>query len=209
MRLTIFGASGRTGLPLVEQALAAGHEVTAFVRNPARLPIKHERLRVAQGDGADAAAVERAVQGADAVISALGPVKDAPSGVQTAATRHIVAAMRKHGVRRLVSLTGAGVATAEDRPKLVNRLIRLALVTLAGDVLRDGEGHAQVIQSSDLDWVIVRGPVLTDGPHTGSYRVGWVGVNTGSRISRRDLAQFMLTQVTDNTYLRKMPMVSN
>lgn len=208
MNLTIFGASGKTGKQLVTQALDAGHTVTAFVRNPARLGIQHERLRVVQGDGADEVAVARAVEGADAVISALGPVKDAPDGIQTAATKAIVAAMEQHGVRRLVSLTGAGVAAAEDRPKLINHLIKFALKTLAGSVLRDGEGHAEVIKGSALDWVIVRGPVLADGPHTGKYRVGWVGINTGSRITRADLADFMLTQVSDNTYLRKLPMVS-
>lgn len=209
MKLTIFGASGKTGIPLTEQALAAGHEVTAFVRDPNKLPIRHERLTVIQGDAADAAAVERAVAGADAVISALGPTPTAPKGIHTTATRNIVAAMKKQGVRRLVSLTGAGVAAPEDQPKLVNHIIKLALKTLAGDVLRDGEGHAKVIQSSDLDWVIVRGPVLQDGPHTGNIKVGWVGVNTGTKINRPDLAEFMLKQATDNSYLRKLPMVSN
>lgn len=75
--------------------------------------------------------------------------------------------------------------------------------------MKDAEQHAEVIKQSDLDWVIVRGPMLTDGPHTGKYRVGWVGVNTGSRISRADLADFMLKQVADETYLSKLPMVSN
>lgn len=209
MKLTIFGASGKTGIPLVQQALAAGHDVTAFVRNPGKLPVQHDHLTVVQGDAADAAAVERAIVGADAVISALGPTPDSPKGIQTTATQNIVAAMKKHGVRRLVSLTGAGVDAPQDKPKPINHIIKFALKTLAGDALRDGEGHARVIQSADLDWVIVRGPRLQDGPHTGKYRVGWVGVDTGTIINRADLAEFMLTQVSDNAYVRKMPMVSN
>ena len=87
--------------------------------------------------------------------------------------------------------------------------IKLALKTLAGDVLRDGQGHALIIQSSDLDWVIVRGPRLQDGPRTGNIKVGWVGVGTGTTINRPDLAEFMLKQATSDTYLRKMPAVSN
>ncbi|MBC8164001.1 MAG: NAD(P)H-binding protein [Roseiflexaceae bacterium] len=209
MKLTIFGASGKTGIPLTEQALAAGHQVTAFVRDPNKLPMTHERLTVVQGDAADASAVARAVAGADAVISALGPTPTAAKGIHTIATRNIVAAMKQHGVRRLVSLTGAGVAAPEDQPKLINHIIKLALKTMAGDVLKDGEGHAEVIQSSDLDWIIVRGPRLQDGPHTGNIKVGWVGVGTGTIINRPDLADFMLKQATSDTYLRKLPMVSN
>jgi len=209
MKLTIFGATGRTGIPLVQQALAAGHTVTAFVRTPEKLPITHDQLTVVQGDATVPAAVERAVAGADAVLSALGQTKGAPKDMQTVATRNIVAAMQQHGVRRLVSLTGAGVDAPQDQPKLINHLIKFALKTLSGDVLRDAENHAEVIRNSDLDWVIVRGPMLTEGPYTGQYRVGWVGVNTSARIARADVADFMLKQVTDDTYLRQAPMISD
>ena len=209
MNLAIFGASGRTGRPLVEQALAAGHTVQALVRDPAKLPISNERLTVIQGDALDPQAVERTVDGADTVLSALGQTKGSPKNTQTVATQNILAAMKQHGLRRLVSLTGAGVQAPQDKPKLIDRFIKLALQTLAVDVLRDAEGHAELIRSSDLEWVIVRGPMLNDGPHTGKYRVGWVGVNTSPRIARADLADFMLKQTTDRTYLRQAPMVSD
>lgn len=209
MKITIFGASGKTGIPLTEQALAAGHTVTAFVRDPNKLPIQHANLTVVKGDAADAAAVVRAVEGADVVMSALGPTPTAPKGIHTLATRNIIVAMKQYGVRRLISLTGAGVAAPEDQPKLINHIIKFALKTLAGDVLKDGEGHARVIQSSDLDWVIVRGPRLQDGPHTGKIKVGWVGVGTGTTLNRPDLADFMLQQISSDAYLRKMPAISN
>jgi len=209
MQITIFGASGRTGRHLVEQALAQGHTVVALVRNPSKLTLSHENLRVIKGDATDPDAVERAIAGSDTVISALGHVKGSPTDVQTTATRHIIAAMERQGVRRLVSLTGAGVAAPQDRPKLINRIIKFALVTLSGDVLRDAEAHAEVIRRSNLDWVIVRGPMLTDAPRTGSYRVGWVGVGTSPRITRADLADFMLTQASDTRFIRQLPMVSN
>lgn len=209
MKLTIFGASGRTGRPLVEQALAAGHTVTALVRDPSRLPIKGAGLSVVKGDVLRAEDVERAVAGADVVLSALGQVRGSPKDLLTAATRNIVAAMQKHGVRRLISLTGAGVPAPQDEPKLINHLIKFALVTLSGDVLRDAEAHAEIIRRSDLEWVIVRGPMLTEGERTGQYRVGWVGVNTGPRIPRGDVADFMLKQVDSPAYLRQAPMVSS
>lgn len=209
MKLTIFGASGRTGRCLVEQALAAGHDVTTFVRDPAKLPLRHERLTTVQGDAMSAAAVERAVTGADVVLSALGHTQSTPPDMQTVATRHIIAAMKQHGVRRLISMTGAGVAAPQDRPRLINHLIAFALKTFSGTVLKDAEGHAEVIRNSALEWIIVRGPILTDGPYTGTYRVGWVGINTGARISRADIADFMLKQLNDNTYMRQAPMVSD
>ena len=209
MELAIFGASGRTGRPLVQQALDAGHDVIALVRTPATFPLKHERLTVVQGDAMNAADVDEVVQGADAVLSTLGQTKNSPKDLQTVATKNIVAAMQKYGITRLVSLTGAGVDAPEDQPKLINHVIKFALKSLSGAVLADAEQHAKVLQNSTLDWVIVRGPMLTEGPHTGKYRVGWVGVNTGTRISRADVADFMLKQVTDNTYLHKAPMISD
>ena len=116
--------------------------------------------------------------------------------------------MEKYGIKRLVSLTGAGVDDSRDRPKLANHLIKTALKLMSGHVLKDAENHVDVIRKSNLDWVIVRGPMLKDGPYTGNYRIGWVGVNTSSRISRADLADFLLKQATDTTYLGQAPLVS-
>ncbi len=209
MKLAVFGATGKTGIPLVKQALEAGHEVKAFVRSPEKMPIKHERLELVQGDATDPKAVERAVEGTDAVLSALGHAKGSPDDVQTVATRNIVAAMKRHKVERIVSLTGAGVSDPQDRPKLTDRAIKFLLSTLQRSVLTDAENHADVLRRSGLDWVIVRGPMLTEGPHTGRYKVGYVGKNSGMRASRADVADFMLKQLTDDRYLHQAPMVSS
>lgn len=209
MKLAIFGATGRTGKPLLNQALKAGHEVVALVRTPSKLTIQNPKLTVLEGDAMNPAEVDNVVQGSDAVISVLGQSKDSPRDMQTITITNIIAAMNKYGVKRLVSLTGAGVDDPRDRPKFVNHLIKMALKMMSGHVLKDAENHADAIRKSNLDWVIVRGPMLTDGPHTGNYRVGWVGVNTGSRISRANLADFILKQTTDTTYLGQAPVVSD
>ena len=208
MRVAIFGASGRTGRPLVEQALARGYEVRALVRDPPKLQVRHERLVVIRGDVLDVARVEETVAGADAVLSALGPSKTSPKDVQTRGTQNIVAAMKEQGARRLVSLTGAGVRDPQDEPKLVDRAITFLLKRLQPAVLEDGVRHAEVIKASDLEWVIVRGPRLTKGPKRGEYRVGVIGKNSGTQISRADLAEFMLDQLTTDAHLRQMPVVS-
>jgi putative NADH-flavin reductase len=206
VRVAIFGASGRTGRPLVEQALAAGYEVRVLMRDPSKFQIRHGRLAVVRGDVLDAAKVDETVAGTDAVLSALGHTKTSPKDVQTRGTENIVAAIERHGVRRFVSLTGA--RDPRDEPKLADRAITFLLRRLQPDVLEDGVRHSEVIKRSDLDWVIVRGPRLTEGPRKGKYRVGAVGKNSGTQISRADLAEFMLGQLTTDTHLRQMPMVS-
>lgn len=117
--------------------------------------------------------------------------------------------MQRHGVSRLVTLSGGGLRAEQDRPKLPDRLIRGALRLVAGHVLADAEGHLEVLRASGLEWTVVRGPRLTEEPGRGSYRVGWVGVEASTQISRDDLADFILTQVEDRRYVGQLPFVSN
>jgi putative NADH-flavin reductase len=209
MKIAIFGATGKVGRHLVDQALERGDRVTAFVRDPSKLTTqRHERLKVVQGNVQNPKDVEQAVAGTDTVLSALGQTKTSSKDVLTEGIKNIVAAMNKHGVRRLVSLTGAGVRDPKDEPKLVDRVIGSLLKLLQRDLLEDAVGAARVIQESDLDWVIVRAPVLNEAEKKGEYRVGYVGKESGTRLSRADLAGFMLEQTTDDTYLHQAPMVS-
>lgn len=209
MKIIVFGASGGTGVEIVQQALAAGHTVTAFVRDPARLAVKSANLQVVQGDATDAAAVERALAGQEAVISALGPSRPPTPGMMETAAKNIVAGMKKHGLRRLVSTTGAGVRDPQDRPKLVDHVMKALLSLMAGAVLRDSAANVEVIRASDLDWTIVRFPRLMDGPRTGKYRAGYVGQDSGTQLSRADGADFVLKELVEGKYLRQMPVVSS
>lgn len=208
MRVVVFGATGRTGRLTVERALEAGFEVVAFVRDASKLGALRERVSVVEGDVLDEERVEGAISGSDAVLSALGHVEGSPKDVQERGARNIVRAMEKNGVRRLVSLTGAGVKDPRDRPKVSDRLISGALRLLQRSILEDAEKHARVIEESDLEWTIVRVPRLTDEDGRGEYRVGYVGKESGTKVSRADVADFMAKQVEDRTYLRRAPMVS-
>ena len=208
MKVVIFGASGGTGVHVVKQALEAGHEVTAFVRDPSRLPVQHERLRVLQGDVVESEKVAEAVAGQDAVLSALGPAKPAFTAM-TVGAQHIIAAMQRHGVRRLITLTGAGVADSNDRPGVLNRVITFLLKRINPEVLADAQRHVDRVRASDLDWTVVRVGRLLDRPGTGELRVGWVGVGTRPFISRADAATFMLNQLADTAHHRQAPMISN
>jgi putative NADH-flavin reductase len=208
MKIVVFGASRGVGLNVVEQALQAGHHVTAFVRTPSRFTLQHPNLTVCQGDSMDAAAVEKAIVGQDAVVSALGPTRPPVPGMMETSARNIIAAMKKHGVRRLISTTGAGVRQPEDKPKLVDHFIGFLLNLLAKDVVLDSAANVKVIQGSDLDWTVVRYPRLMDGEHTHKYRVGYVSKDSGTQLSRADGADFVLKELAEKNWLRKLPVVS-
>jgi putative NADH-flavin reductase len=208
MKIVVFGASGKTGKHVVRQALEAGHQVTAFVRSPEKLGIEHPNLVVCQGDIMDGEKVEHAIAGREAVISTLGPTRPPVPGMMEIAAKNIVSAMQKHGVKRLLSTTGAGVRDPRDQPKLFDKFMKMLLTLMARDVLRDSEANVSAIRASDLDWTIVRFPRLMDGPHTGKYRVGYIGKNSGSQISSADGADFILKELEKGEYLHKAPIVS-
>jgi putative NADH-flavin reductase len=206
MKLIIFGASGRTGRELAQQALAQQRIVTAFVRNPAALVIKHDNLKVVRGDITAYDEVERAIEGHDAVVSALGPhtlLTRVPALV--AGVRNIVRAMEKIGVRRFVYTSALGVGDSNaDQNAVFRYLIRPLLL---GRDYADHEANEQAIRESNLEWVIVRPARLVDRPRSGQYQVDLHLSATFpfGKIGRADVADFMLKQLADTPFLRKTP----
>ncbi|HEY9087995.1 MAG TPA: SDR family oxidoreductase [Anaerolineaceae bacterium] len=209
MKLTVFGGTGRTGQLVVEQALAAGHEVIVLARNPEKVAIQHPALEIVQGDVQDAAAVERALSGADAVISVLGPTSNEPVFAVSRGMQHILAVMQRQGTRRLVISAGAGVGDPQDAPGLFNHLMNFLLKTVAKNVYLDMQKTVDLVRASTLDWTVVRVPMLVDGSQTGSVKAGYVGKGMGPRITRADMAAFLLRQVEENGYVRQSPAISN
>jgi putative NADH-flavin reductase len=208
MKIIVFGASGGLGLNILEQALAKDQLVTAFVRSPSKIGIQHPNLSVFQGDVLNAEAVENAIAKHEAVISVLGPTRPPVPHMMEIAANNIIAGMQKQGVKRIVSTTGAGVRQPEDQPKFIDHLIGFLLNLLAKEVVLDSAMNVKVIQDSGLDWTIVRFPRLMDGPHLGKYRVGYVGKDSGTQISRADGADFVLKELTERKWLRQLPVVS-
>ncbi len=206
--IALFGATGKTGRRVLDRAVAMGFDVHALVRDPGKLTASRSHLSIVTGDVLDPEAVARTVAGTSAVLSLFGQVNDSPATLQTDGTRNIIEAMDRHDVKRLVTLSGGGLRAAQDKPGAADKFIQLLLKTMAGHVLTDAQGHLRVLQASDTAWTVVRGPRLTERPGKGSYRVGWVGVNASTQISRDDLADFILTQVSDRSFVREMPFVS-
>ena len=207
--IAIFGATGRAGQHLVQQALNSGYCVRALARDPGKLGRQHERLLVIRGSLSDKPQVEQVIAGADAVLSALGPTSNAPTFEISQGTSGIISAMKKHGVKRLIISAGAGVGDPGDTPKLFNKLINVALKATARNVYEDMLKTVDLVRQSGLEWTVVRVPRLTDSPQTGQIRVGMVGQGTGANLSRADMAEFMLKQIDDGRYLRQAPVISN
>ena len=203
MNILIFGASGAAGKELVKQALEQGHFVTAFVRNPSKLKITNNNLKVLHGFIDDRLAVENAIKGQRAVLSALGassPFKFDQLVVD--GISNIVEGMQKSGVKRFIYLSFIGVhESRKDAPFFIRHVASKILKTeIAGH-----EAKENIIKQSHLDWTIVRPPGLTNGLKKGIYRQGEDLKSSAfmATISRADVADFMLSQINDRSFIRK------
>ncbi len=197
VNIVIIGASGKTGQLAVEQALDAGHKVTAFMRSPEKLALTHERLTIVQGDATDSEAVNTALSGQDAVISCVG----SNSGLgKTTILREmagtVAEAMVRNGVDRIVYMASAGID--KEIPGMMGKLT----MKMLGNVLEDHRNAVEVYKSYDFRWTIARPMGLTDKPHTGRYVETSEGIPSGSRsISRADVADFLVRAVSDDQYI--------
>jgi putative NADH-flavin reductase len=205
MKIIVFGPTGGTGQELLRQAIAAGHEVTAFARNPQTIETRGQ-LKVVAGDVFDAAAVERAIAGHDAVLSALGGRPWRRTEVCSRAIRNITGGMSWHGVRRIIAISTFGAGETRTH---VGWLARHALF---GIVLRtevaDKEAMENALAASNLDWVVVRIGVLSGDTPRGEWRAADDGSIRGmGKIARADVAAFMLAQLERDTWLRRKPVI--
>jgi len=208
MKILIVGATRGIGRQLLEQALASGHSVTALARNPQRLAAQHERLRLLKGDILDPGPVAAATAGQDAVCCTIGvktPWEQA--GVFAEGTRQLLQAMKKAGVRRLMCVTGIGAGDSKGHGGFLYDRIFYPLLLRA--VYADKDRQESLIKASDVDWTIVRPGFLTNGPLTGNYRVltELTGITAG-RISRADVAHFILNELQSKRHLRQTPLLT-
>jgi putative NADH-flavin reductase len=202
VKVLIIGATGRTGRILLEKALEQGHQVTALARNPSAVAPREYRPRVL-----DPEALEAAVAGQDAVLSALGTRSTKPTTLFSASTANLVDAMKKHGVRRMVCLTGVGVGDSKGHVGFLYDRVFLPLVLR--NQYEDKERQEEILRGSGLEWVIVRPARVTNKRATGEYQVFLSGDSyKATTISREDVADFMLAQLTEDRYVHKTPVIS-
>ncbi len=199
MNLIVIGATGKTGMEVIKQALEY-HHVTAFVRDPAKLNLQHDRLEVATGDVLDVKTLESAIQNQDAVICTLGAPNLGKTTTLSEGTRNIVAAMQKHAVERLIVMTAMGV---HESWKQLNWLSKIFFIFMLKNIKIDHERQENIVRASGLEYVIVRPGRLTNGERTGSYTFGTDSSIKARSVARADIADFMLKQLEEDRFIGK------
>ena len=206
MKITVFGATGSTGKNVVELALAQGNEVNAFVRNPEKMGIQNDKLTVTQGDVTNAQEVENAVKTADGIVVTLGASPDMQADiVMEKGTKNIMNAMKKHGVKRIIVQSSYAMSGSAEGVSFLKEMgMGDEQIAMVQPVLDDKAKQEEAIRDSGLEYTIVRPLMLNDEPKKGEYRVGEVlEIKVGDAISRADVADFMLKELTENKFVGK------
>ncbi|MGH3384355.1 MAG: NAD(P)-dependent oxidoreductase [Nocardioidaceae bacterium] len=212
MRVAVFGATGGIGRLVVERLRLEGHDVVAYIRNPATLASDPPRLEVVVGQLSERSQVTRAVRGADAVISALGPsLRLGSRGTPVAdGTRAIVSAMADVGVRRYVGLATTSIPDVRDRRTVRARATPLVARLVFPNAVTELVGMSAAVTGADLDWTVARITNPTNQPARGTLRVGFLGRDqVGWSMSRADIAAFLVGQLGDRAYVGSAPVISN
>lgn len=207
MRLTVFGANGKVGSLIVKMALRHGHSVTAFVHSESNLS-HHPYLTIHRGDIRVLSDVERALSGSQAVISALGSWHAPTKDILSSGMENIIPAMKKRGITRIVSLTGADARTPGDTLSRLHRLSHFAISLFAPKVLRDGEKHIRMLYNSGLDWTVVRSPVMVEFGNPAHYRLSSVRPAPWAIIHRTSVAMSMLDAAERSRNINEAPYIS-
>jgi uncharacterized protein YbjT (DUF2867 family) len=208
LTLAVFGATGPTGREVLRQALDHGYRVQALARTPSKLELNHAQLSVTQGDVLDAKAVERVIQGSEAVIVTLGGKPRDKLRPLEAGTKHIIAAMKAHGQKRLIVVTSLGVGDSKGQAGFLFERIIVPLFLRAE--FADKLAQESVVQTSGLEFVIVRPGGLSNDPAKGKYEVARkLKAGSPARITRADVAHFCLEQLSQNTWLGQAVSLSN
>ena len=210
MNITVFGATGGTGTALVEQALAAGHEVTAVVRDPARMKVaRHPRLRVVTADVMNPASIAPALAGTDAAVNTVGPHGLGRTTIQQDSVRSILQAMHQAGARRLLHVSGS--STVDDGESWYMRfpVKPLARATFLGNSCTDMRGAESLIRASDMDWTIFRPPALNSKPARGYRTAIDRNLPHGFSVTRADLAACMVAMLPEPTIVHHHVGVAN
>ncbi|MDR3305437.1 MAG: NAD(P)H-binding protein [Clostridiales Family XIII bacterium] len=210
MKIAVFGSTGKAGQEVVTQALDRGFRVAAYAREPSKLSLTSPRLTVIGGELNDKIAIDRAAYRANAAISLLGPGGNPKDDALSEGVKNIVAALGVNRVSRFIQISTPSSPDPLDQKDLkIGAMVRMAKNTIPNaykEIVRIGE----IVRSSDLDWTLVRVPLLNEKPLTKKLRIGYPGEKiVKTAVSRADLAWFMLEQLTSNEYLKKAPMISN
>ena len=204
MKILVLGSTGLTGRHLLKKLLASGQDVTAFARKPDDLK-EFTSLRVLQGDARDLESLQRAVEGQDVVLSTLGPRSMKADDLQEVYMRNLVQAMKTHGVKRFINLSALGAGDSRKEAPFFFRAILMPL--FLGNVFADKEKGEAFLLSSDHNFINVRPGRLLNSPARGGVKASLHGHDIQASLTREDLADFMISQIHSDTWLRQSPLI--
>ncbi|MBB2792536.1 UNVERIFIED_ORG: putative NADH-flavin reductase [Rhizobium pisi] len=212
MKIALFGGTGPTGKHIIEEALRQGYELSVYTRDAGKLSAFGNKIEVVIGDLENREAIRACIEGADAVISALGPnslkareKRPIMRGVGT-----IVSVMEELNIRRLIQISTAAYRDPKDGFDFKSQAFVLLFKLIVHSAYDDIKATAELVSSSHLDWTLVRIPNLKDGPATGHVDVGWYGkTKLGTKLSRGNLAKFLVDQVTAREFVRAAPGIAD
>lgn len=212
MRIALFGATGPTGRFVIEEALRQGHSLSVYARDAKKLQAFKGRIDIVEGDLQDRVAIAKCLHGSGAVISALGPnsLKVQGDRLVMHGLSNIIAAMKQSRIRRLIQISTAAHRDPKDGFALNVRAFALLFKVIARKGFEDIKATAELITKSDLEWTLVRVPNLKDGPAAGGIDTGWYGkTRLGMKLSRGNLAKFLVEQVSDTSFIRAAPGIAD
>lgn len=206
MQIVVFGANGKVGSLVVEKLLNDGHFVRAFVHSGSQLP-KHKNLQILKGDVKDVESVNNALDGANAVISALGSWGTPTKDIVSTGIRSIILAMQAHNITRVISLTGSGARDLYDKPSLLDRMSCWAIRIAARKIVDDGESHIAQLRKTKLAWTVIRSPLMKNSSRQRSFILSKKSPPPWAAIVRDDVASAMVELVTNNEWRQAAPYI--
>jgi len=210
MNIALFGATGKTGSIILQKLIEQEAGISVLVRLPSKLGDLPLNIKIIEGSILDSDKVYQTIEGCDAVICVVGHVKGTSENMQRDGIKNIIAAMDKLKAKRLVTLTGSGVFTKGDSASLFDKIMRFMVKTITPSRFNDGANMSEIIKQSNLDWVIVRAPLITNEKAKDLFQVfeTLLPNKPAFRIGRDDLAEFIIGNLEMDDYIRKMPVVS-
>ncbi|MFW6363826.1 MAG: NAD(P)-dependent oxidoreductase [Spirochaeta sp.] len=206
MTIMIIGASGRSGKAVTQELLKRGHKVRGLVRKKERYGTPEEGVTLIEGDSLDYASMKEAAAGADVIVSTMGPVRNSPAHLMQQSAEHTIAAAKAAGIQRVIWMSGAGVKDSRDEKSISRPIIRGIMKIVAGSVLKDSEAGYKVITGSDLDYTILRAPILKDGEAERDYQLSYTPPKA-QPLTRGDIAVAIADLIQENAWVKESPMI--
>ena len=205
MKIAVIGSSGKSGLKFIDNAINQSFQIRAGINRDNKLK-ENANLEIVKCNALDLDQVINLLTGCQAVVSLIGHKRNSPADLQSKSIENVIEAMKKNGIKRLVSLTGTGVRVKGDKITIIDRILNFTIKLIDPKRIKDGIKHAEIINKSDLDWTIIRVLKLHD-LYTGKFKLSQNGP-TKILASRIEVAQAILQTLNDESYLKKLPILS-